>query len=153
MLIILTGYLLFHVSLVNHCTCTHTHTHTCTHTHTYTQTQHTHTVHAHTHSTHHTSHAYTCIQALFTSAGSFLLTFYSVSDGDLRQPSHFAISSLFDRYINGETIFLFYVDINECLSDTLNNCHENAQCINTAGNYTCSCKPGYTGDGVNCIST
>ena len=46
--------------------------------------------------------------------------------------------------------FLFYADINEC--DESNNCHENAQCTNTVGNYTCSCNPGYTGDGINCTS-
>ena len=45
-----------------------------------------------------------------------------------------------------------YADINECESDDLNNCHENAQCINMEGSFTCSCNPGYTGDGVNCTS-
>ena len=45
-----------------------------------------------------------------------------------------------------------YVDINECGSDDLNNCHENAQCTNTEGSFICSCNPGYTGDGVNCTS-
>ena len=30
------------------------------------------------------------------------------------------------------------------------NCHENAQCNNTVGNFTCSCKPGYFGDGTEC---
>ena len=43
------------------------------------------------------------------------------------------------------------VDINECqIGD--DNCHENAQCINTEGSFTCFCKPGYTGDGVICTS-
>ena len=53
MLIILAGYLLLHVSLVNHCTCAHTHAHASMHTHTNT---HTHTcthacmqTHTHTH--------------------------------------------------------------------------------------------------------
>ena len=45
-----------------------------------------------------------------------------------------------------------YVDINECGSNDLNNCHENAQCTNTEGSFTCSCNPGYSGDGVNCTS-
>ena len=44
------------------------------------------------------------------------------------------------------------VDINECESNDSNNCDENAQCTNTEGSYTCSCNPGYTGDGVNCTS-
>ena len=46
--------------------------------------------------------------------------------------------------------FLFYADINEC--DESNSCHENANCTNTVGSYTCSCNLGYTGDGVNCTS-
>ena len=49
--------------------------------------------------------------------------------------------------------FLYFnADINECESDDSNNCHENANCTNTEGSYTCSCNPGYTGNGVNCTS-
>ena len=44
-----------------------------------------------------------------------------------------------------------HVDINECERDE-DNCHENANCTNTEGSYTCSCNPGYTGDGVTCTS-
>ena len=51
---------------------------------------------------------------------------------------------------------VFYVmclnaDIDECESEE-DNCHVNAQCTNTEGSFTCSCKPGYTGDGINCTS-
>jgi len=35
----------------------------------------------------------------------------------------------------------------------LNNCSANANCTNTIGNYTCSCKVGYTGDGIICTET
>ena len=49
-------------------------------------------------------------------------------------------------------ILLIYADINECDHDDGNNCHENAQCTNTEGSFTCSCQPGYTGDGINCTS-
>ena len=42
------------------------------------------------------------------------------------------------------------IDINECGSDDLNDCHENATCTNTPGNYNCACDPGYTGDGRVC---
>ena len=52
-------------------------------------------------------------------------------------------------YIN---VLFLHVDINECESGALNNCHENAQCTNTEGSFTCSCNLGYTGDGVNCTS-
>ena len=44
-----------------------------------------------------------------------------------------------------------HVDINECERDE-DSCHENANCTNTEGSYTCSCNPGYTGDGVTCTS-
>jgi hypothetical protein len=32
-----------------------------------------------------------------------------------------------------------------------NNCHANAQCANTAPGYTCSCRDGYSGDGLFCL--
>lgn len=40
-------------------------------------------------------------------------------------------------------------DIDECVSGT-SDCNADADCSNTQGSYTCSCKPGYTGDGKNC---
>ena len=40
-------------------------------------------------------------------------------------------------------------DIDECETGS-DNCHENAQCTNTEGSFTCSCNPGYTGDGIEC---
>ena len=42
---------------------------------------------------------------------------------------------------------VFLIDINECLDGT---CGENAKCVNTEGNYTCECDPGFTGDGYSC---
>ena len=43
-----------------------------------------------------------------------------------------------------------YADVNECIEET-DNCHENADCYDTIGNFTCVCSPGYSGDGVdNC---
>ena len=45
----------------------------------------------------------------------------------------------------------YNTDIDECENGE-DNCHENANCTNTVGSYTCSCNPGYTGDGVNCTS-
>lgn len=41
------------------------------------------------------------------------------------------------------------VDIDEC-SVGLSKCDANAICYNTAGSYTCSCKPGLHGDGRMC---
>ena len=39
------------------------------------------------------------------------------------------------------------MDINECVRGT-DICHKYGDCHNTEGSYTCSCKPGFSGDGV-----
>jgi len=41
------------------------------------------------------------------------------------------------------------LDIDECLLGT-NNCHSQANCINTIGSFNCICKSGYQGSGVDC---
>lgn len=46
-----------------------------------------------------------------------------------------------------DTYFSF-LDINECLD--LTSCDVNADCTNINGSFSCSCKPGYTGDGKTC---
>ncbi|CAH3181644.1 unnamed protein product, partial [Porites lobata] len=43
----------------------------------------------------------------------------------------------------------FFPDINECEAGK-HNCYANASCKNTKGSFVCTCKPGYSGDGVNC---
>ncbi|XP_071804456.1 uncharacterized protein [Asterias amurensis] len=40
-------------------------------------------------------------------------------------------------------------DVNEC-SDGSHGCHMNADCTNTQGSHTCTCRDGYIGDGVTC---
>ncbi|XP_048587783.1 neurogenic locus notch homolog protein 1 [Nematostella vectensis] len=41
-------------------------------------------------------------------------------------------------------------DVNECSLEN-HNCHrDRATCANTIGSFACTCKPGYTGDGINC---
>ncbi|KAM4632530.1 uncharacterized protein O3C94_019060 [Discoglossus pictus] len=42
------------------------------------------------------------------------------------------------------------VDINECASADLNDCHFVAVCENNFGGYSCSCPYGYFGDGKHC---
>ncbi|XP_068708477.1 sushi, von Willebrand factor type A, EGF and pentraxin domain-containing protein 1-like isoform X1 [Montipora foliosa] len=42
-------------------------------------------------------------------------------------------------------------DINECTSGDA-NCSIDAICKNSHGSYSCTCKPGYTGDGYNCTA-
>ncbi|GMS79827.1 hypothetical protein PENTCL1PPCAC_2002 [Pristionchus entomophagus] len=39
--------------------------------------------------------------------------------------------------------------------DTLRNCHSDAQCVFDQHNdrYACECRPGYAGDGLNCVKT
>ncbi|XP_035660298.1 uncharacterized protein LOC118405005 [Branchiostoma floridae] len=41
-------------------------------------------------------------------------------------------------------------DIDECSSDTLNDCSYNAVCNNTVGGFMCHCREGFTGDGSLC---
>ena len=45
--------------------------------------------------------------------------------------------------------FFLFADLNECEAGK-HNCHANASCKNTKGSFACTCKPGYSGDGVNC---
>jgi hypothetical protein len=42
-------------------------------------------------------------------------------------------------------------DINECTGGSA-GCHADATCANTVGGFTCTCKPGYDGDGFSCVS-
>lgn len=44
---------------------------------------------------------------------------------------------------------LTFSDIDECASGT-HNCHGVAHCYNNAGSFTCSCREGYSGDGLTC---
>ena len=40
------------------------------------------------------------------------------------------------------------LDVNECELGE-DNCHANADCMNTEGSFECECKTGYRGDGVD----
>ena len=40
-----------------------------------------------------------------------------------------------------------HIDENECENGT-DNCHANANCTDTIGSFTCSCLPGFRGDGI-----
>ena len=43
-----------------------------------------------------------------------------------------------------------FSDIDECSSSN-GGCHEDAACDNIEGSFTCTCQPGYSGDGLNCV--
>ena len=45
--------------------------------------------------------------------------------------------------------YTVHLDIDECVSGN-NSCHDYANCTNTIGSYTCECKEGFTGNGVEC---
>ena len=40
-------------------------------------------------------------------------------------------------------------DIDECSADS-SQCDENADCTNSDGSYSCTCKQGFAGDGSLC---
>ena len=40
-------------------------------------------------------------------------------------------------------------DIDECAAD-MDDCHEQASCMNTDEGHTCTCNTGYTGNGQEC---
>lgn len=41
------------------------------------------------------------------------------------------------------------MEVDEC-EEEYDNCHENADCIDTKEGYNCKCKSGYQGDGIYC---
>ena len=51
--------------------------------------------------------------------------------------------------MNVKLLFYITVDIDECESG-MHNCHLDATCVDTPGNFTCTCNDGYNGDGMNC---
>ena len=42
--------------------------------------------------------------------------------------------------------------MNECSDPSLNDCHDNAICIDIPGSYVCECLEGYEGNGTFCES-
>ena len=44
---------------------------------------------------------------------------------------------------------LFLLDIDECSAES-SPCDKNADCTNSDGSYSCTCKQGFTGDGTIC---
>lgn len=46
-------------------------------------------------------------------------------------------------------MYLFLPDADECKLDVA-GCSSSADCINTAGSFSCKCRSGFTGDGFTC---
>ena len=44
------------------------------------------------------------------------------------------------------------IDIDECLSNSTNECHTYASCNNTIGSYLCFCDDGWVGTGKACFN-
>ena len=42
------------------------------------------------------------------------------------------------------------IDVDEC--ETGHSCHQNADCINNPGSFSCQCHNMFQGDGFNCTS-
>ena len=73
-----------------------------------------------------------------------------------------SVNALFLRCINHPAIHKHYqalsfpflclltADVNECIEGT-HDCHPQATCQNAEGSFTCSCNPGFTGNGSSCI--
>ena len=47
-------------------------------------------------------------------------------------------------------IIAYISDVDECQNDTLNTCDVNADCSDTDGSFTCTCREGYSGTGNQC---
>ena len=45
-----------------------------------------------------------------------------------------------------------FLDIDECVEE-IDNCDENANCTSNPGGFVCSCKTGFEGNGLTCVST
>ena len=63
------------------------------------------------------------------------------------------VSACMYTYSTTVTYMLIFLstlsDIDECTTDT-HTCDENADCSNTVGSFTCSCRSGYSGNGEMC---
>lgn len=86
---------------------------------------------------------------------TFSSIIHSTSGGptSLTAPSFFNALSIRTRpnarQVEFESAHSFFViDINEC--DLDNDCSEFADCTNTPGSYQCTCKDGYSGNGIEC---
>uniref|UniRef100_A0A0G4HB05 EGF-like domain-containing protein n=1 Tax=Chromera velia CCMP2878 TaxID=1169474 RepID=A0A0G4HB05_9ALVE len=55
-----------------------------------------------------------------------------------------------DAHFDYFQLDFYFEDLEEC-SGATHNCDGNATCTNTNGSFTCSCDPGFVGNGVSCV--
>ena len=73
----------------------------------------------------------------------------TVASKDLTYEAHALLSNLYVGFRNLPLGSVPVSDVDEC-ADGSHNCDANAACTNTQGEYTCTCKSGYMGDGATC---
>ena len=70
-----------------------------------------------------------------------------VCDNNVKQLS----TASFRNHLDEPVLQMYFhpSDINECSADP-SPCDVNADCINSDGSYSCTCKQGFTGNGTVC---
>ena len=58
-------------------------------------------------------------------------------------------NKVYSKLCKSIVFVLPHLDIDECSADS-SPCDENADCTNTDGSYSCTCKEGFDGDGMTC---
>ncbi|CAI8057363.1 Fibrillin-3 [Geodia barretti] len=83
------------------------------------------------------------VEIFFSAPGSFL----SWNAGSCSEDR---ISSSRSSLAESQRIFLLRasINVNECAEGT-HTCHENAQCTDVVGGFTCECSTGFTGDDID----
>ena len=66
-------------------------------------------------------------------------------------PTHPIILSI-ETFTNYKHVLCVHADIDECVSLNETCLDENTHCVNSVGNFSCQCDPGFTGNGYNCSS-
>ena len=63
----------------------------------------------------------------------------------------FSLRGGYDTDVTSVLIYfvLISLDIDECSADP-DSCDQNADCSNSKGSYSCTCRIGFTGDGKTC---
>ena len=73
----------------------------------------------------------------------------------IQVPTIITVEFLFSRLKSFQTLSAFFyvdsvcLDVDECIASP-SVCDINANCKNTRGSYSCTCKPGFSGDGKTC---